>query len=790
MRATYAKAEQIVSTLSTEDKIRLVSGRDSWTTEALEEHHVPSILMTDGPHGVRKQKGSTDHLGLNESVPATCFPPAVTMGSTWDVALAEEVGAALGRESRANDVSVLLGPGLNIKRHPAGGRNFEYFSEDPFVSGKLAAAMVRGTQSQGVGACIKHYAANNQEFFRMSVDTIVDDRTLHELYLTGFEIAVKESDPWTVMCSYNKVNGEHADISRGLLTDALRDDWGFDGLVMSDWYATSDRALALCAGLDLEMPGTDGSWDAEIADAHAKGLLTTAELDLAVTRVVDLALRSQNDVATSQVDPESHHQLARRAAAAGTVLLTNNGILPLDRTGTIAVVGAFAKKPRYQGAGSSLVNPTKLDTFLDAMRHAVGDDAVITYAPGYDAASGATEEALLQEVRDVAARADAVIVVAGLPNSYESEGFDRTHLRLPDGHTAAVMAALDANANTVVALQNGAPVELPWADRPAAIVEAYLGGQAGGSALADVVLGDVAPGGRLAESFPMAASDLPSDRTFAKNPKQVEYREGLYVGYRFHDSAGVPARFPFGHGLSYTAFDYTGLTVRKSGDGYSVTVTVTNVGPREGSDVVQVYVRRPESVAYRPEKELKGFAKVHVASGESQKVTIKLDRRAFAVWDVRSQEWRVESGEVEVLVAASSTDIRARRAVKITDGKAVSPSHGPAAYVATDNEFRTMLGSEIPTPEGSVPFHRDSTAADLHETALGSLVARAILDQARKQFDTSNVDETTAAMFDAALKEAPMRMIAMSSRGKMTFKRLDLMLGVLNRTSLKAWRAH
>ncbi|GAA5519472.1 thermostable beta-glucosidase B [Demequina sediminis] len=789
MRATYEKAEQIVSRLSTDEKIRLVSGRDAWTTEALDEHGVPSIMLTDGPHGVRKQKGSTDHLGINESVPATCFPPAVTLGSTWDPALIEEVGAALGRECRANDVAVLLGPGLNIKRHPAGGRNFEYFSEDPFVSGKLAAAMVRGIQSQGVGACLKHYAANNQEFYRMSVDTIVDDRTLHELYLTGFEIAVKESAPWTVMCSYNKINGEHADVSRGLLTETLRDEWGFDGLVMSDWFAVSDRALGLCAGLDLEMPGSKGTWDAEVSDAHAKGLLTTAELDLAATRVIDLALRSQNDTATSQVDPEAHHRLARRAAAAGTVLLTNNGILPLERTGSIAVVGAFAKTPRYQGAGSSLVNPTQLDTFLDALRAAVGDAAEVHYAPGYDPTTGATEDALLDEARRVASRADVVIVLAGLPSSFESEGFDREHLRLPDGHTAVVNAALDANPRTVVALLNGSPVELPWADRPAAILEAYLGGQAGGSALADVILGDVAPGGRLAESFPMAASDLPSDRDFARHPKQVEYREGLYVGYRFHDSAGMPARFPFGHGLSYTAFHHSTPTVRKSGDGYSVTLTVTNAGPREGSDVVQVYVRDPQSAAYRPHQELKGFAKVHLTPGASEKVTIKLDQRAFAVWDVRSQEWRTEPGDFEIRVGSSSTDIRSTRTVSITEGTAVSPSHGPAAFVATDNEFRTMLGGEIPTPERSVPFHRDSTAADLRETAAGRAAAAMLSKEAGKQFDTTHADATTIAMFEAATREAPLRMIAMASGGKLTLASLDRLIRLLNVGSFKSWRA-
>ncbi|WP_062318600.1 glycoside hydrolase family 3 C-terminal domain-containing protein [Demequina maris] len=789
MRDTYARAEKIVSTLSTDDKIRLVSGKDAWTTEPVDEHGVPSILVTDGPHGVRKQVSADDHIGINDAVPATCFPTAVTLGSTWDPDLVEEVGAALGRESRANDVSVLLGPGLNIKRHPAGGRNFEYFSEDPFLSGKMAAAMVRGIQSQGVGACLKHYAANNQEFFRMSVDTVVDNRTLRELYLTGFEIAVKESQPWTVMCSYNKVNGEHADISRDLLTDILRDEWGFDGLVMSDWFAVSDRALAICAGLDLEMPGSSGAWDAEVKAAHASGLLTTAELDLAATRVVDLALRAQNDTGSSQVDPAAHHELARRAAAAGTVLLTNNGILPLERTGSIAVVGSFAKKPRYQGAGSSLVTPTQVDTFIDALRAAVGDAATVHYAQGYDVATGETEEALLTEVREAARKADVVIVLAGLPDSYESEGFDRDHLRLPDGHIATIAAAAEANDRTVVALLNGAPIEMPWADGPAAIVEAYLGGQAGGAALADVILGDVAPGGRLAESFPVSASDVPADRDFARHPKQVQYREGLYVGYRFHDSAGVPARFPFGHGLTYTAFEQSGLTVRKTKEGYSVTVTVTNAGPRAGSEVVQVYVRDPESIAYRPEKELKGFAKVHLEPGTSQKVTVRLDRRAFAVWDIRAQEWRVEPGAFEILVGASSTDIRARRTVTVAEGEAVFPSHGPSAFVATDDEFRTMLGADIPEVPSVLPYHRDSTTEDLHETATGRAIAAIMTQEAGKQFDWEHADATTKRMFDANVRTAPLRQIAMESQSKLTLASLDRLIKLLNVTSAKAWRA-
>jgi beta-glucosidase len=794
MRTTAKKAREIVAELRTDDKIRLVSGHDFWTTEAIPEAGIRAMMLTDGPHGLRKQRDAGNVADVTDSVPATCFPTAAALASTWDPALLEEVGAALGRESRAEDVPVLLGPALNLKRHPAAGRNFEYFSEDPVVAGRMAAGLVRGIQSQGVAACLKHFAANNQESWRMSVDAIVDERTLRELYLTGFEIAIRESDPWTVMCAYNQINGTHCGENHGLLTEILRDEWGFDGLAMTDWLATFDRVAAIRAGLDLEMPGSSATWDLEIAAALGSGTLGAAELDLACVRIVDLMLRTAPGLAASDSaapdfaapDFSAHHALARRAAAAGTVLLTNDGLLPLGAETTIAVVGAFAESPRYQGAGSSLVKPTRLDTFLDALREQAGEGRV-TYAPGYDAISGETTEALLAEAVRVAAGADAVIVLAGLPSRMESEGFDRDHLRLPEGHVLLIDAVIDANPRTAVALQNGAPVEMPWVARPAAILEAYLGGQAGGGALADVVLGAAEPGGRLAESFPVRASDLPSSANFPGAATQVQYREGLYVGYRFHDASGVAPLFPFGHGLGYTNFSYSDLTVTEVGGRWNVTVTVKNVGERAGSEVVQVYVHDVVSTPYRPVKELKAFAKTRLEPGASTKVTVSLDRRAFAVWDLASREWRVEGGDFDILVGASSADIRAVRRIAVVSPDTVATSSGPPApaYVAGDAEFARMLGHPVPEAAPLLPFHRDSTVGALGETVLGSAVRGVIVRVARRSFGGVD-DPDTKAGVDALVENLPLRGVAMASHGALPLRRLDRLIRFLNAASPRA----
>ncbi len=789
-RPETAAASAVVARLGREQKIAMLSGADFWNTKGLPGHGAEAVMVTDGPHGLRKQRGNNDHVGLGDSVPATCFPTAATLGSTWDAPLLEQVGAALGREVRAENVAVLLGPGLNIKRHPGGGRNFEYLSEDPFLAGKAAAALVRGIQSEGVGACLKHFAVNNQENRRMSLDTIVDERTLRELYLAGFETAVIESQPWTVMCAYNLVNGEHAGESRRLLTGILRDEWGFDGLVMSDWLAVFDRPAGVHAGLDLEMPSSQGSWDGRVSKALDSGELSEADLDIACARVVELALRAasgRREHGDAVVDFDAQHALARSAAAAGTVLLANEGLLPLAPSGTIGLIGAFAETPRYQGAGSSQVNPTRLDTALDAMRARVGTDAELVYAPGYDARTGTSSAAQLEEARALATRSDAVVLMAGLPASYESEGFDRDHLRLPDDMYALVNAVVTANPRTVLVLINGAPVELDFVAEPVSIVEAYLGGQAAGSAIVDVLFGDTEPGGRLAESIPVKASDLPSDADFATHPTQVRYREGLNVGYRFHDTWGVAPRYAFGHGLSYTTFEWTDAAVTGSGVEFTVSVTVTNTGERPGSEVVQVYVHDVASTLFRPEQELKGFAKVHLEPGASERVTIPLGRRAFAVWDVASSGWLVENGEFEVRVAASSRDIRFREVVSVADDgdgaqlrPAVTAVPAPAGPVATEAEFEKILGRRLPTPRPLLPLTYDSGIDDLKLTWLGRRLHGVLMSQIARNFDIGEMDEQTATMLRAVIGQMPLRGVVVNSGGRLSFDVLDKLLAVLN----------
>lgn len=778
---------EILCRLDDDTKIRLLSGAGFWHLEALPEHGLDRIMVCDGPHGLRQQTGAADHLGVRRATPATCFPTAATLGSTWDESLLQEVGAAIGREARTLGVSVVLGPGLNLKRHPAGGRNFEYFSEDPLVSGKLAAALTRGIQSQGIGACLKHFAANNQETYRLVVDAIVDERTLRELYLTGFEIAVKESDPWTVMCAYNLVNGTYASEHRPLLTDVLRNEWGFSGLVMTDWGATNDRAAGIAAGLDLEMPGSAGAFDAEVRAALHDGRLARADLDAAASRVIHLIRRGQLPT-PRPCDFDAHHELARRVAAAGMVLLANDGTLPLRPQARLAVIGAFAEHPRYQGAGSSQVNPTRLDAALDALRMRAAGEVV--YHPGYDLRTGATDDERITAAVDAARSADVAIVFAGLPGVYESEGFDRRTLDLPEGHTRLIEAVLAENPHTVVVLANGGALHLPWADRAAAILETYLGGQAGGPAIVDVLFGDAEPGGRLAESFPRDGSELPADRNFPGHPRQVEYREGLYVGYRFHESARIPARFPFGHGLSYTSFTWTEAAVEAAGDAFTVSVTVTNSGARRGSDVVQVYVRDLESSVYRPDRELRAFAKVHLEPGAWERVTISLGRRAFAFWDVGAGDWRVEAGEFEVLLAASATDVRSRHRIFVASEDVVTAGVGPSAWVATDAEFAAMLGRAVPVPRPLGILDRNATLGEIERTALGSGLGSLVRWLGRREVSKEfpDADDATLAMVEAGLREGPARALVAMSGGKISFAALDTVLDVLNGRWLSAMR--
>ncbi len=663
---------KLISQMTLEEKASLCSGLDFWHTQPIERLDIPAVMVTDGPHGLRKQGGSGDHLGLGDSVPATCFPTAAGLASSWNRELLHQVGEAIGQEAQAEQVAIVLGPGTNIKRSPLCGRNFEYFSEDPYLSSELAASHIQGVQSQDVGTSLKHFAANNQEERRMSVDTIVDERTLREIYLASFEGAVKQGKPWTVMCSYNKLNGTYTGENEYLLTDILRREWGFEGFVVSDWGAVNERVDALKAGLELEMPANGGIGDAKIVAAVKDGKLDEKILDRAVEqllRFVFNAIELQKPNAT--FDPNEHHQLARRVAAESMVLLKNDhNLLPLSKKGRVAVIGEFAVQPRYQGSGSSHINPTQLDQALDEIRKLVDSESEVTYAPGYDLDSDDVKDELVQEAVKLANEADVVILFTGLPDRYESEGYDRTHLELPLNHKQLIKELAAVQPNLVVVLSNGSPVTMPWLDQTSAVLEGYLGGQAGGGAVADLLFGEVNPSGKLPETFPVQLSDNPSFLNFPGEGDRVEYREGIFVGYRYYDTKQLEPLFPFGYGLSYTSFEYSELQVDRTSmtdqNTVNVQVTVRNTGSRRGQEIVQLYVHDPESSVIRPEQELKGFAKVALEPGESKTVSFMLDKRAFAYYHTELRDWHVETGEYELRVGASSRDIRLKQTIEVT----------------------------------------------------------------------------------------------------------------------------
>ena len=662
--------QRTLEQLTLEEKASLLDGLDFWHTQPVDRLDVPALMVTDGPHGLRKQAEGGDHLGLADSVPATCFPPAAGLASSWDVDLLRRVGEALGRETRAEEVAVLLGPGVNMKRSPLCGRNFEYFSEDPVLAGDLAAALVQGVQSQGVGTSLKHFAANNQETQRMTISADVDERTLREIYLTAFERVVRTAQPWTVMCSYNRINGVYASEDPWLLNRVLREEWGFEGLVVSDWGAVNDREVGVAAGLDLEMPSSSGAGTRRILDAVAAGTLSAADVDRAVTRVLELVEKSRAALADpGTVDHEAHHALAREAAAASAVLLQNDGVLPLAPAGgAVAVVGEFARTPRYQGAGSSQVNPTHLDDALSALQRSFADRRDVTFAAGYDPTSDEADADLVAEAVGAASAAEVVLAFLGLPPAYESEGYDRDHANLPQTQLDLLAALVAANPNVVVVLSNGSVVDLePWRGGVRAVLEGWLLGQAGGGAVADLLTGAVNPSGKLAETIPLNYLDNPTVGNFPGENGHVRYGEGLLIGYRWYDAHQLPVAHPFGHGLSYTTFGYCDLrlTTRSGEGGLDVHVTITNTGAVAGTETVQVYVSDQESSVYRPEQELKGFARVTLEPGEAREVVVTLDERAFAFWHTAAGRWVVEGGEFGVRVGSSSRDIRLARTVDV-----------------------------------------------------------------------------------------------------------------------------
>lgn len=663
---TAEKIRELVSKMTLEEKAAMCSGADFWHTEAVERLGIPASMVADGPHGLRKQDDKADHLGVNESIKAVCFPAGCGTAASFNRELLKEMGEALGNECQAEGVSVILGPAVNIKRSPLCGRNFEYYSEDPCLATEIAGALIHGVQSKNVGTSIKHFLANNQETRRLSSDSRVDERTLHEIYLAAFEGAVTKEKPWTVMCSYNRINGTYAAENHKYLTEVLRDQWKFDGYVMSDWGAVNNRVADLKAGLDLEMPASGGTNDELIVRAVQSGALEESVVDTAVERILNIVFRyEEHRDKTAVFDRDKDHELARKVAQETIVLLKNEGVLPLEEKKQIAFIGKYVKKPRYQGGGSSHINSHKVTAAWDVIK----DMPNISYAQGFVDDKDQTDEALLEEAVQTAAKADVAVIFAGLPDSFESEGYDRTHMRMPDCQNELIAKVAAVQPNTIVVLHNGSPVEMPWADQVKGIVEAYLGGQAVGGAVCDILFGKVNPSGRLPETFPKKLEDNPSYLSYIGEGDMVEYREGIFVGYRYYDKKKMDVLFPFGYGLSYTTFDYSNLRVDKKKfkdtDTVTVTVDVTNTGKMAGKEVVQLYVADKESTVIRPEKELRDFAKVELMPGETKTVSFTLGKRAFAYYNTTIHDWHVETGEFVIQIGRSSRDIVLQETVTV-----------------------------------------------------------------------------------------------------------------------------
>ena len=720
----------IIREMTLEEKAGMCSGKDFWHLKGVERLGIPEVMVSDGPHGLRKQAEEADHLGLNESIKAVCFPTACATACSFDRDLLEEMGERIGDECQAEDLSVILGPAVNIKRSPLCGRNFEYFSEDPYLASQMAAAHIKGVQSKNVGTSIKHFAANNQEHRRMSCSSEIDERTLREIYLAAFETAIKEAKPDTVMCSYNRINGEFASENHWLLTEVLRDQWGFEGYVMSDWGAVNDRVKGLKAGLELEMPGSGGNTDKEIVEAVKSGELEEAVLDRAVERILNIVFKFTDNRQEGKFDLEEDHKLAAKIAGESMVLLKNEGVLPLSAQGKkIAFIGKFAETPRFQGGGSSHINSFKITSALEAVKEV----AEVTYAQGYDVKEDVIDQAMLDQAVETAKEADVAVIFAGLPDAFESEGYDRTHMRMPDCQNTLISEIAKVQENVVVVLHNGSPVEMPWADQVKGILEAYLCGQAVGQAEVDILFGKVNPSGKLAETIPYKLSDNPSYLNFPGDGQKVEYKEGVFVGYRYYDTKEMPVRYPFGYGLSYTTFEYSDLQLSsdkiKDTDKLKVTLKVKNTGNRAGKEIVQLYVADKTGAASRPVKELKNFVKVELQPQEEKTVEMELDKRSFAWYNTDIHDWYAASGEYEILAAASSRDIRLKKTV----------------YVESTTELPMHI-------------HMNTTIGELLENPRTKGVIEGMTDSLIQHMGGSSEEENSAAS-EAITKEMSLKMM-------------------------------
>ena len=710
------KIQEIIGKLTLEEKAALLQGWSTWTTREIPRLGIPSIFLSDGPHGLRKQAGAEDHLGLNASIPATCFPTAATMANSWDVSLGETLGRALGEEATASGVHVVLGPGLNMKRSPLCGRNFEYFSEDPYLAGKMGAAYIRGIQASGAAACPKHFAANSQELRRMAMDSVVDERTLREIYLTAFEIAVTEGKPKAIMSSYNQVNGVYANENGHLLTEILRDTWGFDGMVVTDWGGDNDHGAGVKAGSNLVMPAPGPDCAIHLVQDVKTGRVSEEELNRRVEELLNVVFDVSAAVSASPktFDQTQHHAIARKCAEGSIVLLDNDGILPL-KAGTMAsIIGDFAETPRYQGAGSSQVNPTKLDDLKSVLEHS--GLKIAGYAKGFSRTNPKPDERLIAAAAALAKKSDVVILCVGLDEIAESEGMDRTSMELSPGQNALIDGVSKVNRNVVLVLSGGAPFVMPDRSKYRAAIHGYLGGQAGAAAMADAILGIINPSGKLNETWPEKLADTPSHPYFPSKERTAEYREGLYIGYRYYDTAGKPVRYPFGYGLSYTTFEYSNISSSVN----AVSFTVTNTGSMDGAEIAQIYVSCKDGKIFRPKKELKGFAKVFLKAGQSKTVTVALDDKAFRYFNVKTGRWEIESGNYCICVASNAADVELTQTIWVEGTDAPIPYDNLPSYESGsiehvgDSEFEALLGHPIPDGHWSGELTKNDAICQLY----------------------------------------------------------------------------
>lgn len=771
--------DEYIRTLTLEEKAAVLQGWTTWTSREVKRLGIPAIFLSDGPHGLRKQAGAGDHLGLNASVPATCFPTAATMANSWDPALGEELGRALGEEAAANDVNVVLGPGLNMKRSPLCGRNFEYFSEDPFLAGKMAAAYVRGIQANGVSACPKHFAVNSQELRRMSMDSVLDERTLREIYLTGFEIAVKEGAPKCVMSSYNMVNGTYANENYHLLTEILRSEWGFDGFVVTDWGADNDHVEGVRNGSNLVMPAPGPDCAIQIVKAVKGGRLPETAVDQRLRELLRVVLDTTDAVkkAPKTFDREAHHAIARKCAEQSIVLLDNDGILPLKESTKVAIIGDFGKTPRYQGAGSSVVNPTKLDNLMDCAAHAGLN--VTGFAQGFSRTDPHPDAAMIAEAVGVAKEAPVVLLCIGLDEISESEGMDRLSMELSEGQKALIQAVCEVNPNVVLVISGGSPFVMPERKIYRAAIHGYLGGQAGAGAMADALVGKVNPSGKLNETWPVKLEDNPSYPCFPSKERTAEYREGLYIGYRYYDTANVPVRYPFGYGLSYTTFEYSDIHA----DTEKVRFTLTNTGSMDGAEIAQVYVSCKNGRVFRPKKELKGFAKVFLKAGERKTVTIPLDDKAFRYFNIKTDRWEVESSDYEIAVASSVQNIRLTAVVTVKGTEAPVPYGSLPSYESgqigsvSDEEFSCLLDGPIPDGSWSGKLTKNDAICQMYyaKSAPARLVYRILTGMKNKAEAKGKPDLNILFIYNM-----PFRAIGKMAGGMVSDKMVDDIVFLVN----------